>query len=158
MKSEKTKFGTAVVMLIAVLGFAPLCYAETPADKTSIKEVKQETQELIQALKAYSADQRDAAIQKSKAALDNLDKRIDALETRIDNNWDKMNKTAREKARASLKSLRQQRVQLAEWYGSFKNSSDGAWEQMKKGFSNAYSAINDAWEKAEKEFESDNIE
>ena len=155
MKTEKMNIGTAMVILITVLGFAPLCYAETPADKTSTKEIKQETQELIQALKTYSADQRDEAIQKSKAALDNLDKRIDALESRIDNNWDKMNKTAREKARAGLKSLRQQRVELAEWYGSFKNSSDDAWEQMKKGFSNAYSAINEAWEKAEKEFASD---
>ena len=135
-----------------------ICYAETASDKASINEVKQETHELIQALESYSAAQRDEAIQKSKAALDNLDKRIEALETRIDNNWDTMNETARQKARASLKSLRQQRIQVAEWYGSFKSSSDDAWEQMKKGFSNAYSAISDAWEKAEKEFESDNIE
>jgi len=151
-------FYTTVVLLITMLGFTPLSYAETSADKTSIKEIKQETQELIQALKAYSADQRDEAIQKSKAALNSLDKRIDALETRVDNNWDKMNKTAREKARASLKSLHQQRIQVAEWYGSLKNSSDDAWKHMKKGFSNTYGVINDAWEKAEKEFESDNIE
>ena len=147
-------FATVVVILIAVLGFAPLSYAETPTDETSIKQVKQETQDLIEALKAYSADQRDEAIHKSKAALDDLDKRIDALETRIDNNRDKMNKAAREEARSSLKSLRQQRVQLAEWYGGMKSSSSEAWEHMKKGFSSAFGAINDAWEKAEKEFES----
>ena len=155
MKSEKINFYTTVVLLIAVLGFTPLCYAETQGDKTSIKEVKKETQDLIQALKAYSADQRDAAIQKTKASLDSLDKRIDALEKRIDNNWDKMNKSAREETRASLKSLQQQRVQVAEWFGRLKSSSDDAWEHMKKGFSKAYSDINDAWEKAEKEFESD---
>jgi len=56
---------------------------------------------LFQALKAYTADQRDEAIQKTKAALDNVDKRIDALGTHIDNKWDKMDKAAREKARAS---------------------------------------------------------
>ena len=155
MKSAKMNFYSAVAILITVLGFAPLCYAQTSGDKTSINEIKQETQELIQALKSYGADQRDEAIQKTKTALDNLDKRIDALETHIDNNWDKMNKTARKKARASLKSLRQQRIKVAEWYGRLKNSSDDAWEHIKKGFSNAYRAINDAWGKAEKEFKSD---
>jgi hypothetical protein len=154
MKSKKMNFYTTVVFVIAVLGFAPQCYAETPSDKTSLKEIEQESQDLIQTLKAYSADQRDEAIEKTKAALDNLDKRIDTLEERIDLNWDKMNEAARNKARASLKLLHQQRVQVAEWYGSLKNSSDDVWKHMKKGFSNAYSAINDAWEKAEKEFES----
>jgi hypothetical protein len=80
----------------------------------------------------------------------------DALESRVDNEWDQMTQTAREKARANLKTLRQQRNELAEWYGSFKNSSAGAWEQMKKGFSDAYQAMSDAWEKAQSEFDSDN--
>ena len=147
MKSVKLNVYSAVAILITVVGFAPLCYAQTPSEKTSIKESKQETQELIQVLKAYGTDQRDAAIQKTKAALNNLDKRIDALQTRIDNNWDKTSKTAREKARARLKSLRQQRIQVAEWYGRLKDSSDDAWEHIKKGFSNApfkvrYNVIN----------------
>jgi len=79
-------------MLIAVLGIALPGYAETSSEKTSIEEVKQETQDLIQTLKAYSADQRDEAIQETRSALKNLDKRIDALETRIDSNWDNMNR------------------------------------------------------------------
>ena len=152
MKLIKTDCWVFTLMLIAALGIAPLCYGETSSDKTSIEEVRQETQDLIQTLKAYSADQRDEAIKKSKSALDNLDKRIDALEARIDNNWDNMNKAAREKARANLKALRKQRIKVAEWYGGLKSSSVDAWEHMKKGFSDAYEAFSDAWEKAEKEF------
>lgn len=121
-------------------------------DKTSIKEVKQETQELIQALGTYTADQRDEAIERTKTALDELDKRIDALETRIDNNWDQMNKAAREKARANLKALRKQRTEVAEWYGRLETSSADAWEHTKKGFSDAYKNLSDAWETSEKEF------
>lgn len=121
-------------------------------DKTSIKEVKQETQDLIQALGTYAADQRDEAIERTKTALDELDKRIDALETRIDNNWDQMNKAAREKARANLKALRKQRTEVAEWYGRLETSSADAWEHTKKGFSDAYKNLSDAWEKSEKEF------
>jgi len=154
MKFEKTSCCAFIFSLVAVLVIAPLCNAETSGNKTSIKEVKQETQELIQTLKAYSADQRDEAIQKTKSVLENTDKRIEALETRIDNNWDNMNKAAREKARKSLNALHKQRTKVAEWYGSMKSSSGDAWEHMKKGFSDAYKALYDAWEKSEKEFSS----
>jgi len=152
MNFKKTCGCVFTFMLIAVLGIALPGCAQRSGEKTSIKEVKQETQDLIQALKGYTADQRDEAIQKTKSALQSLDRRINALETRVDNNWDNMNKAAREKARANLKALRQQRTKVAEWYGSLKNSTVNAWEHMKKGFSNAYSALYDAWEKSEKEF------
>jgi phage shock protein A len=141
-----------VLMVTATFGIIALSYAEASGDKASIEKVKQETRDLIEVLKAYTADNRDEAIQKAKSALEKLDKRIDALETRIDNNWDNMNAAAREKARASLTALRKQRIKVAEWYGSLKSSSVDAWEHMKKGFSDAYEAFSDAWEKAEKEF------
>jgi len=154
MKITRMKTLTFIFMLIAMLGIAPLCYADKSSEKTSIEDIRQETQELIQALKSYTADQRDEAIQKSKRALENLDRRIDALETRVDNNWDKMDKAAREKARNSLKEVRKQRTRVAEWYGSLKSSSEDAWAHMKKGFSDAYNALYDAWEKSEEEFSS----
>jgi TolA-binding protein len=154
MKFEKAGCCVSIFLLITLFGIAPLSHAETSSEKTSIEEVKQETQDLIQTIKAYTADQRDEAIQKTKSALENLDKRIDSLETRIVNNWDNMNKAAREKARAKLKDLRKQRIKVAEWYGGLKSSSVDAWEHMKKGFSDAYEAFSDAWEKAEKEFDS----
>lgn len=149
------KCNTCAFMLIAIIGITPVCYAKTPTDITSIESVEQETQKLIQTLKAYSADRRDEAIKKAKTALDNLDKRIDALEISIDDNWNKMNKAARKNARTSLKSLRKQRIEVAEWYGRLTSSSNNAWGQMKTGFSDAYSAINSAWKKAKEEFESE---
>ena len=152
MKIKKTSCCALMFTLIALYGIAPLCYAETARGKASIEEVKKETQDLIQAVKGYTADQRDEAIQKTKAALDNLDQRIDALETRIGTDWGKLDNAAREKARSSLRVLRKQRTQAAEWYGSLKNSSADAWGYIKKGFSDAYKALYDAWEKAEKEF------
>jgi len=63
-----------------------------------------------------------------------------------------MNKAAREKARDSLKALHKQRTKVAEWYGSMKSSSADAWKHMKQGFSDAFKALYNAWEKSEKEF------
>ncbi len=148
MKLQRTIRSVILVVFIAVFGFASGCSDQTPTDKTTTKvdkttakEVKQEMQDLLQALQGYTADQRDEAIQKIKAALGNLDNRIDELETYIYDNWDKMDKATRDKARADLKALHKQRTELAEWYGSLKSSSAGAWEQVKKGFSNAYIAL-----------------
>ena len=145
------KLNICAIVLIGFLGITPLCYAVTSTEKTSIEEVKQETQNLLKTLDAYTTDQKDEAIRKTKTALDKLDKRIDALEARVDESWDKMDKDARKKARDSLKALRKQRNQVAEWYGSLKSSTENAWEHMKKGFSDAYKALNDAWEKSENE-------
>ena len=152
MKYEKTSCCAFILCLVAMFVVAQPCYAESSSDETSINEIKQETQDLLQALKAYSADQRDEAVQKTKSVLENIDNRIDALETRINQNWDSMNRATREKARNSLKALHKQRTKVAEWYGSMKSSSADAWEQMKQGFSDAYKALYDAWEKSEKEF------
>lgn len=151
------KFNTStIIMLIAILGSTPLCYAQTSADKTSIEKVKQESQDLLETLKVYSVEQKDEAVRKTKIALDDLDERIDAMEADVDKSWNKMDKSAREKARNSLKVLRKQRNQVSEWYGSMKSSSEKTWGHMKKGFSNAYKELNDSWEKSETEFDSSN--
>jgi inorganic triphosphatase YgiF len=143
---------TLIFILIPAFALSPLSYAETSSEKASIEDIKKETQDLLTALSAFGADQRDKAIQHTQSALEKLDKRIDAFETRTDNTWDNMSAAARKKARDSLKALRKQRIKVAEWYGSLKNSSADAWEHMKKCFSDAYKAFSDAWEKAEKEF------
>ena len=140
------------LMLIGILGVVPLCYAQPENTNTSIEEVKKETQDLLQAIGSYTADKKEEVMQKAKESLDKLDKRIDALEVKIDKNWDKMNEAARTQARENLMALRKQRNHVAEWYGSMKTSSADAWDHMKNGFSDAYKALADAWEKSEKEF------
>jgi len=152
MKYTKTYCSVLTWMLTAMLVVTMIGCTNSSEDKTSTKEVKQETQDLIQALGDYTADQREEAIERTKTALDKLDKRINALETHIDNNWDQMNDAAREKARAKLKALRKQRTEVSEWYDRLKTSSADVWEHTKKGFSDAYKNLSDAWEKAENEF------
>jgi hypothetical protein len=157
MKLKKMNYCPFVLVgvLLVMLGITSLSHAQIQKDNPSAEEVRQEAQDFLQTLKAYTAEQRDEAVQKTKTVLDNLDKEIEALQTRIDNNWETMDKAAREKARARLQELHKLRTQAAEWYGSLKTSSVDAWEHMKKGFSNAYQALHNAWEKSKKEFETD---
>jgi len=143
----KKTIAVMTLIMIVTLCFMPLSYTQASNDRTTIQDVKQEAQELIAKIKGYTADQRDEASNQTEEALKKLDDRIDALETDIYNSWDKMDKKAREEAQTGLKELRKQRIELAEWYGSLKNSSVSVWEQMKKGFSDAYQAIIDTWAK-----------
>lgn len=140
------------LMLFGMMGIVSVSYAQNENVKTSIEEVNKETQDLLQTIRSYTADKKDEAVQKAKNGLNNLDKRIDAIETSVDKNWDKMSDGARKEARKSLKALRKQRNQVAEWYGSMKTSSANTWDHIKNGFSDAYKDLEDAWEKSEKEF------
>lgn len=143
---------TVSLITVALLGLAPPSLAsQHEKDKTSAQAVRHEVADAAEAIKQYGADKRDEAARKAQAALDALDARIEAMEARIDRNWDKMDKAAREQARSRLKALREQRVEVAEWYGGLKNSTAEAWDQMKAGFSGAYTSLRRTWEKAETE-------
>lgn len=148
------KSGIYALMLVAIFAVTTVCYAQTEKDNASIEEVKKETQDLLQTIGSYTAGKKDEAVKKAKEGLNNLDKRIDILEAKVDKNWDKMSAVARKEARENLRALRQQRNQVAEWYGSMKNSSAEAWGHIKQGFTGAYKSLAKAWENSEKEFRS----
>ena len=151
------KISSAICVLGLMVMFVtmPAGFAKSHQDSTTIEAVQQEAQDLLEALKDYTADQRDEAIHRSKTALDILDRHIDELETDIADSWDEMNQAAREKTRKNLKTLRKKRNQVAEKYGSLKASSTSAWEEMKQGFSEAYEALSDSWAKSVDEFDAD---
>lgn len=151
---HKLKSSISAIMLTSILGATSVCYGLDDDTNTTMQEVNKQTQELLQTIGSYTADKKDEAIQKAQQGLERLDERIDALEDRIDENWETMNEAARNEARENLRALRKQRNRVAEWYGSMQTSSAAAWDHVKKGFSDAYKALQNAWEKSEEEFSS----
>lgn len=147
----KNKFVIAAI-LIPIFSLPVPSIASSPDDSGTMKEVKQETRELINALKSYTYEQKEQALKNIEVTLNNLDRKIDQLEDRIDNNWDAMKQKSREESRALLANLRKQRIKVAEMYGSLKNSSVSAWGHMREGFSDAYSVLHKAWENAMSEY------
>jgi Skp family chaperone for outer membrane proteins len=154
---RKTKTHAAAGIALAVLfAAAPVCFAAPPTSgETTTKEMTQEVVDAGRAIKDYSVQERDKAVEKVKSALDDMDARIDRLETKMQETWNQMDQSARRKAKEALKELRRRRNQAAEWYGGLKYSSSKSWDHMKKGFSDSYDALRGAWEKAEKEWDSD---
>jgi len=152
MKTKKLRkanlvFITAVFFTMASVSFA----AQTTADQTTT-DVKEKVAAAAEAIKNYSVDQRDEALKKAQAVLDDLDGRIDRMQSQLNEKWDQMDKLARQKATDSLTTLRKQRNDIAEWYGGLKHSSSNAWEDVKKGFLKSYQALRDTFDKVQSEF------
>jgi hypothetical protein len=141
-------FSSFVCLTVAGISFA----AQKAGDNTGQKEVSQEVKEAIEAIKNYSVEQRDEAVKKVKVAMDAMDDRIHGMEERLGKKWNQMDQAAREKAQATLQSLRRKRIELAEWYGEMRQSSANAWEHVKKGFLDSYESLSKAFDKAVKSF------
>ena len=142
------------LLLVVVFSIGTVYAAPAATDKTTMQDVKKEMAETAETIKHYSADQRDEALKKAKAIMDDLDAKIDKLGSSIHKQWGTMDQAARRKAQAALDRLKRQRKEMADSYTALQESTAGAWENVKKGFADSYTDLHDAWQKAEKEFDS----
>lgn len=125
--------------------------AETTGGKTTAKDISSKAGETGRAIKDYTVEQRDQAVAEAKTALDDLDRRIGRLETKLDNGWERMDQATRKKARATLNTLRKERNEAAEWYGALEHSSAESWDEVKAGFVRSYETLKASFAKARKE-------
>lgn len=154
-----TTFGDVgrAVTFIFICTVAPNGIAQSSSDVTTMRDVKKEVADVTESIKKYSADRKDEAVDKAQAALDELDASIKSLERSIEKRSEHMSQATRDKARQTLEDLRAQRNRVAEWYGGLKHSSRDAWDHVKEGFSESYSALRSAWDEARKEFDHDGL-
>lgn len=138
----------AAVSVLPAVSFA----GTSSTEKTSMQDVQQQMKEAAVAIKKYSVEQRDEAGKQVKSSLDKLDADIERLQQRLDKKADDMDQAAREKARATLAEIRQQRNDLSEWYGAMQHSTDKAWLEIKSGFVKSFNTLQRSFDKAQKEF------
>jgi hypothetical protein len=151
MMKNKTTVLSALIAT-ALLVTLPVSFAASQTDKTTKPEVSKEVTEAIEAIKGYTANQRDEAAAHAQMLLEEFDARIERLEDRIQARWEQMRQPMKESARPTLEALRRKRAAVADWYGRLPHSSDRVWDHIKTGLSDAYSELSDAWEKAIDEF------
>ena len=154
----KTVSRLSMLALAAFAVAAPIPSLAQSAPRAAASEaprkgdIKQDIGDSLDALKNYSAAQKDEAVKKAKAALDEIDARVSAIEGRIETHWNRMSRAGRQEAQATLKSLRRQRIELAQWYGGIEHSSTQAWDEVKRGFAESYRALSESLSKAKKKF------
>jgi len=124
----------------------------TDSDPTTATDVQRELKETLQTITSYSAEQRNIAVAKAKEALDKTDMRIDQLQQQVDQNLKPISQDVRRQTLETLKTLRKQRTEIAEWVGGMKHSSTSAWGEIKKGFAKSYTELQKSLEKAREKF------
>lgn len=144
-QSFRANLGTTLLVVLATV-------AEVRADDAARKDMTTKVEAAVEAIKNYSIVQKDEAIKSAKTTLEDLDARLKQMEDRLDEEWNQMDNTARDTARTSIRSLHEQRTDLADWYGQLKQSSAVAWQQVKQGFVSSYEMLRESVSKAQKEF------
>jgi len=140
------------VILTALWIAAPVSCANRSSPEKPSEDVEREAEEAAEAIRDYSIEERDEALQQGREALDDVDSRIRSLRGRISEQWDEMEPEARSQARETLKALQRQRSELARWLDELRTSSAGAWGEVKRGFVRSYEDLRRSFERAAKKY------
>lgn len=151
---QRLKSTTLVATSVLLLSLAFASLAAEPTSATTQDEVKKEVSQAVDTIRSYSVDRRDRALKEARQLLADIDRRIEQREAQLQDRWSKMTAPARERTQALLRKLRAQRNAVSEWYGGLRHSSNNAWDDMKQGFTDAFSELQAAWDEAAQEFES----
>lgn len=137
--------GMISAFLLVIL---PVAYMRRTSAERSARRVRKHFGKTVEAIRDYSSQQRDKAMNKAAKSLEELDSRLDAMEEALYEKWDQMDRETRDSCRKALREFRAQRGRVAEWYGAMRYSSENAWENMKEGFLDSYREIKESLERA----------
>lgn len=118
---------------------------------TTAGDVRAEVTQAMEAIASYSGQERDQALAEARKALDSIDAEIARREESLRDRWAAMSDGARTEARTRLQELRAARDALGERYGALQAGTADAWQELRAGFSGAWTAFSDAWTAAETE-------
>jgi len=136
---------SAAGLFMAVM-FSPCTLLAQQADElVTSDEVKADISQAMDAVAAYSAQERDAALTAAREAFDKLDAEIDRRELALRENWAELDEDAKEDYSATMAALREARNELSERFGALEAGSADAWVELKDGFANAYRAFEARW-------------
>jgi len=155
----------AVALLVAMAPLVDAQDAPKPAQSTppqseeaapapaNGEKTKKEMDEAIDALRDYSVERREEAVASARQSTEALDKRIEAMQSQIEEGWARMSQATRTRSEQTMADLRQRRNRLAEWYGGMRHSSVDAWGEVKSGFVTSYHDLAEAMRKAREQFD-----
>lgn len=119
-------------------------------------EVQEDISDTMESISRYSAKQREEATAVAREELAEMGRKIDSLQEKISGQWDQFSDAARDQWRDTLAALQEKRVASAEWYGRVRHSSEDAWDEIKEGYVEAITELEQAWEKARDKFSAEN--
>lgn len=138
----------AAFAIVVMAGSVPALAQQTDELITS-DEVKADVSQAMDAVRAYTVQQRDEALVTAREGLVKLDAEIERREKALRENWAELDEATREEYSATVSSLRAARNELGERVGALQTGSADAWAELKQGFANAYDAFESRWREAD---------
>ncbi len=117
-------------------------------NEDSSKKVSKELGEAFDAMKQYGYEKKEEFAAWADKRMAELDKKIADLQKKMD----KAGAEAKKNWQSTLEALKEERQELGKNLDSLKKSGREAWEDMKWGFSAAFSKMEQAYEKAAERF------
>lgn len=138
---------TRAALLIGALALcAPMAQADDDSDAHgTAAEMRNEIGEALQAVAAYSAQERDEAIAAARTGLDRLDAEIARRQQALREDWSDMTEEARADASRAIGALQGARNRLGERLGALQAGTASAWDELQQGFAGAFDALSKAW-------------
>lgn len=149
MRHLATLRGMVAAAALACVAVPALAQDNSTAHTTT-DDVRAEISEAMTAIVNYSEQERDQALASAREALTRLDIEIERREQALRENWADMSDSARETTRARVQDLREARNVLGERYGALQTGTSSAWDELKAGFSDAWTAFSKKWNAADK--------
>lgn len=140
-------------LTLAFLMASPLLHGQTQQsdDSASYEALAEEVENLNRELTDFTRERREQLMSDIDSVLAGIDDRIAALEGRLQEDWNELDRVARAEAQTALASLRRERSRVNEWHQRMKDSADFTWESMKEGFNDAFDGLAEAWMEAEQD-------
>lgn len=136
---------------LLILGFSlfiAACNGDTNARQSqsgkSSEDVKKETSEAYDALKAYSTKKKLEFEQQARATLESLDKQIEELKMKTE----KASSEARKKYDAAVEEWNNKKAALAIQLEDLKTASADSWEEIEKRIENDMEELKKLYEDA----------
>jgi len=143
--TQTTGFRSILSAAAIALAAATPALAQDDDGLMTTKELKAEISEAMEAVAAYSEQERDQALTTAREAMTRLDAEIERREQALRENWADMTETARDEASDRMADLREARNALSERYGALKAGTSSAWGELKAGFADAWTAFSGVW-------------
>jgi len=137
------KHVTVLVLLITALLIA-LPLAGPALGETTSEDLAKETKEAFEAFKAYLIDKKNDAVAHGKDLLEKTDAEIEKLQAKAD----EASGDAKAAYEKQIDNLKEKRAVAAKKLDELGDASADSWNDAKKGFTEAYQALYDAYKEA----------
>lgn len=142
---------TLFILCFAVAGFTQ--DSDSEEDSTTMKE---KALNAWHSIKDYTHDKKEDLAASTSELLQKTDERIEALEAKMNEEWDSLSEASREKSQQALAALKEKRAQAGALWEELKQSSAETWDDTKETFGDHYQNMVDEYHAIFDEVDSDN--